>query len=99
MQAENIPSVNNIQLQKKGGRGITRMNSIYSRQNNQPKLKVLFNAYGQPVSRNAAPFKSFIGTLVKSKEFSLGHDDWRLVDINQKFKLWDDLKVFFAIQI
>ena len=78
---------------QRGRRGKrTRMHNVYDRLGTIPPIRVEYNGDGQPIGENASEFSNFISTLVKSK-ISLGHNDWRKVDVEQKNHLWKTLKV------
>lgn len=89
---------NDGQAKKRNGRGCTKKHNIWSR-GDTPPIQLELNEYGQPVGENAKELANFIATIVKSKDISLAHKDWRLVDPAQKLKLWKDLKVISEIQL
>lgn len=69
---------------QRGRRGKrTRMHNVYDRLGTVPPIRVEYNGDGQPIGDNASEFSNFISTLVKSK-ISLGHNDWRKVDVEKK---------------
>ncbi|CAN6329991.1 unnamed protein product [Urochloa humidicola] len=81
---------------KRNGRGITRLDDIFSRTPNMPKIKIMLNGYGQPVDEDSRKLSSAIGCQVR-KTLSIGCDDWRLVDIKMKLQVWDDIKEKYDI--
>jgi hypothetical protein len=78
---------------KKRKRSITRMDNIFARTPNMPKIKIILNEFGQPIGENCRQFSSAIGVLVR-QTLSVGCSDWRLVDVEKKDQVWDTLKVF-----
>lgn len=78
------------------GRGITKKDDIFSRTPDMPKLKILLNGYGQPIGENARQLSSVIGCQVR-KKISIACKDWRLIDVEKKYELWDDIKSYFDI--
>ena len=93
-----MPPSNDGQAKKRNGRGCTKKHNIWSRRDTPP-IQLELNEYGQPIGENAKELANFIATIVKSKDISLAHKDWRLVDPAQKLKLWKDLKVISEIQL
>ncbi|XP_020399890.1 uncharacterized protein [Zea mays] len=88
-------NVNNGTKNRKG-RGITKKDDIFSRTPDMPKLKILLNGYGQPIGENARQLSSVIGCQVR-KKISIACKDWRLIDVEKKYELWDDIKSYFDI--
>ena len=78
---------------KSKGRGITRMDEIFARTPNMPKIKITLNQYGQPVGKNSRKFSSVLGCQVRRK-ISVGCSDWRLVKPEKKYEVWTDIKVW-----
>lgn len=68
---------------KRKGRGITRMDDIFSRTPDMPKIPIQLNEFGQPVGQNSRKLSSVIGCHVRRK-LPVGCDDWRLVDAEKK---------------
>jgi 3-dehydroquinate synthase class II len=68
------------------------MNEIFSRTANMPKIKIIVNEYGQPVGENYRKFASAIGCQVR-KKLPVRFNDWRVVPLEKKIQVWDDLKV------
>lgn len=81
---------------KRKGRGITKMQSIFSRTPNMPKIKIALNEFGQPVGENSRKLSSVIGCLVR-RNLPFGFDDWRLVDAEKKYKVWTEIKDLFDL--
>lgn len=71
---------------KRNGRGITRLDDIFSRPPNMPKIKIVLNDHGQPVGDTCKRFSRAIGCQVR-KTISVACADWRLVDPEKKFKV------------
>ena len=71
---------------KSKGRGITRMDEIFARTPNMPKIKITLNQYGQPVGKNSRKFSSVLGCQVRRK-ISVGCSDWRLVKPEKKYEV------------
>ncbi|WVZ49389.1 hypothetical protein U9M48_000755, partial [Paspalum notatum var. saurae] len=67
------------------GRGITRLDDIFARTSNMPKIKITLNQHGQPVGNDCRKFSSYIGCLAR-KRLSVACADWRLVDAEEKYK-------------
>jgi hypothetical protein len=86
----------NAAEKKRVGRGITKLENIFSRKPDVPKIQILLNARGQPVGQSCKKFARAIGCLVR-KEMSIGQSDWRLVKRADKLKLWDAVKEYFDI--
>ncbi|XP_040378258.1 uncharacterized protein LOC102718885 isoform X4 [Oryza brachyantha] len=82
---------------KKEGRRYTKKYNIHKRGADERLIQLVINEHGQPVGENAKELSNFIATLVKSKNFSFAHKDWRLVHPSQKLKLWRDLKLFYEV--
>ena len=78
---------------KRKGRGITKLEDIFARGSEMPKIKIQLNQFGQPVGNNSRKFSSAIGCYVR-KMLSVSSVDWRLVDGEKKFEVWTELKVF-----
>lgn len=87
-----IDSRNNAEKKRKG-RGITRLDEIFARKPSMPKIKVELNKYGQPIGDNCRRFSSALGCHVRRK-LSVGCSDWRLVDPQKKYEVWEDMKVY-----
>lgn len=83
----------NIAEKKRKGRGITRLDEIFARKPSMPKIKVELNKYGQPIGDNCRRFSSALGCHVRRK-LSVGCSDWRLVDPQKKYEVWEDMKVY-----
>ena len=79
------------QKEKRNGRKRTKMHVVYDRAD-KPAVSVSFNEKGQPDGDNASEFSNFIATLVKT-HITVGHEDWRLVDVGKKNELLTTLKV------
>jgi hypothetical protein len=88
--------IQNDDKTKRAGRGITKMEEIFARTPEMPKIKVLLNDRGQPIGKSARQFSSAIGCHVR-KKLSIAYTDWRLIDIEKKLELWTDMKQFFDI--
>jgi hypothetical protein len=86
----------NAAEKKRVGRGITKLENVFSRKPDVPKIQILLNARGQPVGQSSKKFARAIGCLVR-KEISIGQSDWRLVKRADKLKLWDAVKEYFDI--
>lgn len=52
-----------------------------------------FNDFDQPIGKAAKEFPAIVGTLVRTKGFSLCYDDWRDVGVNFKHFIIDALEV------
>jgi len=50
-----------LEPQKKKGRGISRLDDIFSRTLDMPKIKIMLNEYGQPVGENSRRLAGAIG--------------------------------------
>jgi hypothetical protein len=83
-------------IKKRTGRGITKMDGIFSRTPDMPKIKILLNDHGQPIGKNARQLSSVIGYQVR-KKVSIACIDWRLVDGKKKYELWTDRKAYYDI--
>lgn len=81
---------------KMGGRGITKLNDIFARTLDMPKIKINLNQYGQPFGQNCRKFSSAIGCLVR-KTLSVACADWRLVDAEKKYEVWTSIKAIYDI--
>ncbi|XP_008652573.1 uncharacterized protein [Zea mays] len=81
---------------KRPARGITKMEGIFSRSPEMPKIKILLNDRGQPIGKSARQLSSAIGCQVR-KKLSIATTDWRLVDINKKYELWEDIKTYYDV--
>jgi len=81
---------------KSKGRGIARMDEIFARTPNMPKIKITLNQYGQPVGKNSRKFSSVLGCQVRRK-ISVGCSDWRLVKPEKKYEVWTDIKAIYDI--
>ena len=68
------------------------MNDIFSRTSDMPKIKIIVSEYGQPVGENYRKFASAIGCQVR-KKLPVRFNDWRVVPLEKKIQVWDDLKV------
>uniref|UniRef100_A0ACD5VIC3 Uncharacterized protein n=1 Tax=Avena sativa TaxID=4498 RepID=A0ACD5VIC3_AVESA len=71
------------------------MHNVYDRAN-KPPVPVSFNEKGQPDGDNASEFSNFIATLVKT-HIPLGHEDWRLVDVEKKTALLATLRKYYVV--
>ncbi|XP_008652536.2 uncharacterized protein [Zea mays] len=92
---DNEDSRNNAEKKRKG-RGITRLDEIFARKPSMPKIKVELNKYGQPIGDNCRRFSSALGCHVRRK-LSVGCSDWRLVDPQKKYEVWEDMKKIYDI--
>jgi len=81
-----------LEPQKKKGRGISRLDDIFSRTPDMPKIKIMLNEYGQPVGENSRRLAGAIGIQAR-RTLPLGCDDWRLVDAKKKLEVWENIKV------
>lgn len=68
---------------KRNGRSITRMEGVFARTPDMPKIKIALNEYGQPVGQNSRQLSSVIGCLVR-KKLSVRCSDWRLIDAEKR---------------
>jgi len=50
-----------LEPQKKKGKGITKLDDIFSRTPNMSKIKIMLNEYGQPVGKNSRKLSNAIG--------------------------------------
>eukprot|EP00267_Zea_mays_P041640 XP_020393558.1 uncharacterized protein LOC103628135 [Zea mays] len=73
-----------------------KMEGIFSRSPEMPKIKILLNDRGQPIGKSARQLSSAIGCQVR-KKLSIATTDWRLVDINKKYELWEDIKIYYDV--
>jgi hypothetical protein len=71
------------------------MEEVFARTPDMPKVKVDLNEYGQPVGSRSRELASVIGCLVR--KISVRCSDWRLVDVNKKSALWNDIKVMYGV--
>lgn len=72
------------------------MEAIFARTPDMPKIIITINEYGQPVGKNYRQLVSVIGCLVR-KKLSVRCYDWRLIDIEAKDAVWDEVKKFYDI--
>lgn len=77
---------------KRNGRSITRMEVVFARTPDMPKIIITLNEYGQPVGKNYRQLSSVIGCLVR-KKLSVRCSDWRLIDAEEKDAVWDEVQV------
>jgi len=56
-----------------------RLEDVFSRTPDMPKIKIMLNEYGQPVGENSRRLAGAIGIQAR-RTLPLGCDDWRLVD-------------------
>lgn len=56
-----------------------------------PKIKINLNERGQPIGKDCRKFSSAIGCLVR-KKLSVACADWRLVDAEKKYEVWNNIK-------
>src|SRR5690242_13127754 len=73
-----------------------KMEGIFSSSPEMPKIKILLNDRGQPIGKSARQLSSAIGCQVR-KKLSIATTDWRLVDINKKYELWEDIKIYYDV--
>eukprot|EP00267_Zea_mays_P051318 XP_020404245.1 uncharacterized protein LOC103649371 isoform X1 [Zea mays] len=78
------------------GRGITRLDDIFARKSDMPKIKITLNEHGQPVGKDCRKFSSAIGCLVR-KKLSVACADWRLVPAEKKYEVWTSIKEIYDI--
>ena len=57
-------------------------------------LIMQYNQYEVPIGDGMNDLRSYIGVLVRDN-ISILYDDWRLVPLEIKDKLWDHLQVIF----
>ena len=77
---------------KEERQGISRLDDIFSRTPDMPKIKIMLNEYGQPVGENSRRLAGAIGIQAR-RTLPLGCDDWRLVDAKKKLEVWENIKV------
>lgn len=94
-QLEEDEGFDDPQKKTRNGRKRTRMLTVYDR-GNKPPVPVSFNEKGQPDGDNASEFSNFIATLVKT-HIPLGHEDWRLVDVEKKNVLLTTLRKYYVV--
>lgn len=87
-----VTDVHTSPHKKRNGRSITRMEDVFARTPDMPKIKITVNGYGQPVGKKYKQLTNAIGCLVR-KKISVRCSDWRLVDIEQKDAVWDEVQV------
>jgi hypothetical protein len=68
------------------------MDDVFARTPDMPKIRITLNELGQPVGKNSRQLVSVIGCLVR-KKLSVRYYDWRLIDIEEKDAVWDEVKV------
>lgn len=73
-------------------RGMVTMSRITKRLIRGKKLKVMFNANGEPVGAAATEMQSYIGVLARTK-VPISVADWREVDPEIKQKIWECIMV------
>lgn len=73
-------------------RGMVTMSRITRRLIRGKKLKVMFNANGEPVGAAATEMQSYIGVLARTK-VPISVPDWREVDPEIKQKIWECIMV------
>ncbi|KAK9947973.1 hypothetical protein M0R45_003566 [Rubus argutus] len=77
-------------------RGMVTMNRITRRLLRGKKLKVVFNAKGEPIGTAAKEMQSYIGVLARSK-VPISVPDWREVDPEIKQKIWECIEMSFVV--
>jgi hypothetical protein len=77
---------------ERNGRKITKMEKIFARTPDMPKIRITLNEHGQPVGKNSRQLSSVIGCLVR-KKLSVCYHDWRLIDVEEKDAVWDEVQV------
>ncbi|KAK1670330.1 hypothetical protein QYE76_058489 [Lolium multiflorum] len=82
---------------KEGVRGPTEMKKFWEKHGPDNKVELVFNHLGQPCGVKTSKLANFIGSCVKGKEVSMGHDEWRKVPESEKDRLWTVVKGFFNI--
>ncbi|KAM0914261.1 hypothetical protein ACQ4PT_011640 [Festuca glaucescens] len=82
---------------KEGVRGPTEMKKFWEKHGPDNKVELVFNHLGQPCGVKTSKLANFIGSCVKGKEVSMGHDEWRKVPQIEKDRLWKVVKGFFNI--
>jgi hypothetical protein len=87
-----VTDVHTSPHKKRNGRKITRVEAIFARTPDMPKIIITINEYGQPIGNNYRQLVSVIGCLVR-KRLSVCCYDWRLIDIEAKDVVWDEVKV------
>jgi hypothetical protein len=71
------------------------MKEVFARTPDMPKVKVILNEYDQPVGSTSRELASVIGCLVR--KISVQYSDWRLVDVDMKSALWNEIKVIYGV--
>jgi hypothetical protein len=87
----------NAGKKKEGVRGPTEMKKFWEKHGPDNKVELVFNHLGQPCGVKTRKLAHFIGSCVKGKEVSMGHDEWRKVAESEKDRLWNVVKGFFNI--
>jgi hypothetical protein len=87
----------NAGKKKEGVRGPTEMKKFWEKHGPDNKVELVFNHLGQPCGVKTSKLANFIGSCVKGKEVSMGHDEWRKVPESEKDRLWTVVKGFFNI--
>lgn len=89
-KADTIP--NQTQGLKLLKRGCVTMHRIIRRKMMGVRLKVPFNAKGEPLGVQGAEMQSYIGVLARTKP-PIWHDTWKDVPVDTKNKIWDCVQV------
>ncbi|PRQ37919.1 putative transposase, Ptta/En/Spm, plant, transposase, Tnp1/En/Spm [Rosa chinensis] len=77
-------------------RGMVTMNRITKRLIHGRRMKVEFNAQGEPIGKAAKEMQSYIGVLARTK-IPISIQDWREVDVDEKDKIWESIQDAFVV--
>lgn len=87
------PNHSSSEDKKRMVRGCTKMLKIAKVRKTGVKLKIEFDPQtGDCIGENSNEFRSYAAYLARST-CSILIDEWRLVDVDSKNSIWDDLKV------
>ncbi|XP_057452627.1 uncharacterized protein LOC130744462 [Lotus japonicus] len=91
------PNHSSSEDKKRMVRGCTKMLKIAKVRKTSVKLKIEFDPQtGDCIGENSNEFRSYAAYLARST-CSILIDEWRLVDVDSKNSIWDDLKLHFDI--
>ncbi|PRQ47657.1 hypothetical protein RchiOBHm_Chr2g0102081 [Rosa chinensis] len=78
-------------------RGMVTLNRITKRLIRGRRMKVEFNAQGEPIGKAAKEMQSYIGVLARTK-IPISIQDWREVDVDEKVKIWESIQDAFVVR-
>ncbi|XP_062100227.1 uncharacterized protein LOC133806111 [Humulus lupulus] len=93
---DSIESFSNMLMNDNGEkktRGPTQMREIWGKQDEE-KIKITYNDFGQPYDKSASKLSSFIGTLVRDgKNAPINYKTWHEVPAKYKLGMWKIIQI------